>query len=146
MSPADPRCRVLSATVRQPAPCRSAGLRERHHLAARQPVQLHARAELLENTDHCGAGAGSEGGELAFLTRAGLVGGRGSAIENGPLSIVERNFMTNSDNITPRKRPLMVVLLATGVLALFCVNHDDLHRTQRGVCILGVVDRMRLRC
>ena len=59
---------------------------ERHNVAPLRAVELHPGAGFLERADHLVAGTGGKGGQIPFLARAGLVGGRNPAIEGGALS------------------------------------------------------------
>jgi hypothetical protein len=75
-------------------------LRERHDLAALDPIELHPRAGFLERAHHLVAGTGGKRGQIPFLAGAGLVGGRDPAVEGGALS------QLNSSRRAPHKPQL----------------------------------------
>jgi hypothetical protein len=88
-----------------------APLSERDHLFPLGAIELRARAGFFEYAEHLVAGAGGEGGQIALLPGAGLIGGRYSAIKGGALS------QLNSLRLTGRN-PLSLFGLTTYRTAL----------------------------
>jgi hypothetical protein len=61
-------------------------LRERQHLAALCPIQLHARSGFLVCADHFVSSTLGERCQIALLAGAGLVDSRDPTVESGALS------------------------------------------------------------
>jgi hypothetical protein len=72
-------------------------LRERQHIAALCPIQLHSRSGFLVRADHLVSSALGERRQIALLACAGLVNSRDPAVESGALSQLDSPRLATSN-------------------------------------------------